>query len=399
MNKSFITTITSSKREGIAIISAIFIAVIGLLITMTMLSVSSSNTNQISDNKNGTIAYYAAEAGLADARNLFNSDSTNLGKTLSDLELPEAGSESILDNGSSYYVESITYSNNNQTALINIIGNYKDASRKIRAKLDTVIPNAFNNYGLLTNGVLTIHGTKTLKMNVHANNGLSFSGGTTMLNNAVATQSNDLTAGAPNSQTNAIGGYVAKIDVPEVPIAEYRTKGKSSNILLNIGQADLMTRINNAPAGSNIYISGTNNKSSINLSGNMLGKFIFIDGNIIVNASGLSNLSNVMVVAAGTMEVNGSGSIDVGTSHAGQLDTVFASTGNITLNGSRSFDSMFWTNDVFTQNGASLAGRVISQDAILFNGAFTLNQSNKLYNNGAFATNVNVSTWQVVPVE
>ncbi len=60
----------------------------------------------------------------------------------------------------------------------------------------------------------------------------------------------------------------------------------------------------------------------------MQGKFIFIDGDINVYAKGMSNLSNVMVVAAGAMEVNGSDTIDVVTSHSGQIDTVFASGGN-----------------------------------------------------------------------
>jgi len=390
--------ITGKRRKGVALISSIFIAIVGMLVTMSMMAVSSSNTNQITDDKSGTTAYYAAEAGLEEVKNLFNSDTSNLGVSLAELNLPEQDSPSTLSNNASYWIDSISYSNNNKSALIYIIGKDGDAFRKIRAKMDTSIPDIYNDYGLLTDGILTIHGTKVLQMNVHANNGLFFTGGTTMENNAVATQSSDPTAGSPNSENNPVGGYEPKLDVPAVPISEYRIKGKQDNILLNINQCDLMTRINNAPAGSNIYISGTNNQSVLNLSGDMQGKFLFIDGDIQVNASGLSNLTNVMVVAAGSMEVDGSGSIDVGTAHNGQIDTVFASGGDVTLNGSRSFDSMFWTNQTFRQNGASLAGRVISQEAILFNGSFTLSQSNQLYDNGAFDKTVNVSSWQLVPI-
>lgn len=387
------------KRKGVALVSAIFIAIVGILTTVAMLSISSANTTQITDNRSGSSAYFAAEAGLEQVRNLFNSDPASMGTVLSSLDLPEQDSAYVLNNNASFWVDSIAYSNNNKTASVDIIGKYNDSFRKIRAVLDTSIPNIYNNYGLLTDGILTIHGTKILRMNVHANNGLSFTGGTTMENNAVATQSLDPTAGTPNFQYNAIGGYVPRLDVPVVPIDEYRTKGQQDGVLLNINQDDLMTQINNAPAGSNIYISGTNRRSVLSLSGNMQGKFIFVDGDIKIAARGMSNLSNVMVVAAGSMTVGGStDNVDVGTSHTGQIDTIFASADNVTLDGSRSFDSLFWTNQTFTQNGASLAGRVISQEAILFNGAFTLSQSNELYDNGAFDNVINVSTWRVVPL-
>lgn len=400
--------ITGIKRKGVALISSIFIAIVGVVLIMSMMAVSSSNTNQITDDKSGTTAYYAAEAGLEEVKNIFNSDISNLGVPLTDLDLPKQDSESILSNNASYWVDSINYSNSNKSALVYIIGNYGDAFRKIRAKMDTTIPDIYNDYGLLTNGVLAINGNKTLLMNVHANDGfprdggLAFGGETTMGNNVVATQSINPLGGTPNSEYNPIGGYTPRIDVPTVPIAEYRTRSQSDGITLNIStltQEQLRAAINNAPAYSNIYITGSDRHSELCLSDDMKGKFIFVDGDINVSAQGTSNLSNVMVVAAGNMTVDGSGDIDVSTSHDGQTDTIFASGGDISLNGSRSFQSLFWTNQIFTQNGASLAGRVISHETILINGTFTLSQSNKLYDNGAFEKTVNVSSWQVVPVD
>ncbi len=142
-------------------------------------------------------AYYAAEAGLEEVRNFFNSDTSTLGETLVNLDLPNQDSASVLANNASYWIDSLDYSNSNRSVLIYIVGKYGDAYRKIRAKLDTSIPNIYNDYGLLTDGVLTIHGTKVLKMNVHANSGLAFTGGTTMENDAVATQSNDSSADPP----------------------------------------------------------------------------------------------------------------------------------------------------------------------------------------------------------
>ena len=385
------------KRKGAALISSIFIAIVGMLVTMSMMAISSSNTNQITDDKSGTSAYYAAEAGLEEVKNLFNSDDSNLGVALANLDLPGEDSPAVLSNNASYWVDSISYSNDNKSALIYIIGKNGEAFRKIRAKMDTSIPDIYNDYGLLTNGVLTIHGTKTLKMNVHANNGLSFTGGTAMENNAVATQSSDPTADPPNSEYNPVGGYVPELDVPAVPISDYRIKSKEDGILLNINQADLMTSINNAPAGSKIYISGSTSRSVLKLSGDMQEKFIFIDGDIRFYANGINDLSNVMVVAAGNMDVDGS--VDIVTSHEGQIDAVLASGGDIRLDGSRNFDCMFWGNKTFRQNGASIGGRVISQEAILFNGKFTLSQSNELYNNGAFDQVINVSSWQLVPTD
>jgi len=391
--------ILNKKKKGSALIIGIFTAIVGLLTTVTLINISESNTNQITDNKSGSIAYYAAEAGLEEIKNLFNSDYSLLGTELSSLDLPQVETEHVLNNSARYWIDSLEYQNNNKEIIANIIGEYEGAFRKIRTKMETSIPSIYDDYGLLTDGVLTIHGTKVLKMSVHANNGLSFSGGTTMENNAVASQSSDSSASAPDPLYNNIGGYIPNVEVPQVPIDEYRTKSKEDGLIYNINDSDLTTKIKNAPINSKIYISmsAKDKNKVLYLSGDMQNKFIFVDGNIKIYSNGMENLSNVMVTSAGKMEVDGSA--DVSTSHDGHMDVVFAAGDDVTLNGSRSFTSLFWSNGRFTQNGASLAGRVIAQEAILFNGSFTLNQSNKLYDNGSFERSINVATWQVVSME
>ncbi|OGI16570.1 MAG: hypothetical protein A2287_04620 [Candidatus Melainabacteria bacterium RIFOXYA12_FULL_32_12] len=414
-------TLKHSAKRGASLLLAIFISAIALLITAVMLNSSEKNTGQLTDEKFGKIAYYATEAGLAKVTNLYNSDISNWGTSLSDLNLPKSNTPTTLNNGATYWIESINYVNSNSTALVSVVGKYQKAHRKIRARMTLKIPDVYNDYGLLTNGVLTIHGNKTLNMSIHGNDGLSLSGPTNTANNAVATQSSDPDAETPDSVNNPVGGYVPIVDVPVVPISTLRQKAQQG-ITLDKNQSDINEQIMNAPAGSYIYISEsianlhnqgikfTNNhysnkkatfiptyyKSSgillvkpkdkppnsngdITLYGNMQGKTIFVDGDVTIHANGISNLSNVMVISSGALTVNGS--VDIATSHTGKVDTIFACQDDITLNGSRSFNALFWTNGSFRQNGSSLAGRVISQDGITFNGSFTLSNSDKLNDN------------------
>lgn len=393
------SVLLNRSRNGSALILACFASAVAVLIVIGLMDMASINVNQITDDRVGKTAFYAAEAGLEYVKNEYNQDNSLFGKSLSSTDIPTQGSPYDLTNGSKFWISNIQYDATNTSALVDIVGNSGDSYRKIRSKIVLTIPSVFNDYGLLTDGVLTIHGSKVLKMSVHANNGLSFSGSDTLQNNAVATQSNNPNAGAPNATTNPIGGYIPNVDVPVVPVAEYRTKSQSEGHLFTTSQANLTSLINATPANSNVYIQTSTTKISKNivtLYGNMQNRFIFIDGDATLNIAGSSNLSNVMIASSGKLAVNGS--VDIGTSHQDQLDVVFANAGDVTLNGSRSFQSLFWSNGCFTQNGASLSGRVIAQDAIFLNGSFILTNSNKLSDNNAFDRTVSTSTWQLIPM-
>ncbi|OGI00617.1 MAG: hypothetical protein A2Y25_04495 [Candidatus Melainabacteria bacterium GWF2_37_15] len=422
-------------RRGTALVISMFISVIAALMTITMMGMVNTNTSQITDNKSGIIASYAAEAGVEEVKNYFNRNMSSLGEDLSDLPLPESGSSYVLANDAEYWVDSLSYEDSNTTIVVNIVGQYGNAYRKARVKMKTVLPDVFNDYGLLTEGVIDINGNKTLGMSIHGNGGLDLNGRTNFENNATATQSNDPTADPPDPNSNPIGGYVPEIDVPSVPIDELRIKSQEDGIILDINQADLMDQINNAPPGSKIYISGnlaqnpeqnifvafqprmflasifspmllagngngngnSNNNGALNLSGDMQGKLIFIDGDITVNAQGLNNLADVTIVSSGELTVNGS--IDIGTAHPGYTDVIFACNDSVTLNGSRRIEATFWTNGSFRQNGSSMAGRVIAQSEIRFNGNFTLEAPNDMYGSDFMDKTVQVVSWQQVSMD
>ena len=389
-----------NKLPGVSLILIIFIAMVSFALITSIMTVSASNTRQISNDSEGKKAYYAAEEGVSAVSNFYNSDFVNWGSSLIKSGLSQSSNPTTLSNGASYWIESINYINSNTIAVVDVVGKSKGAYRKIRARISTSIPKYFNDYGLLTNGLLTIHGNKTLDMDIQANGGLALTGPTHMEDDAVATQSVNPNAGAPNPVTNPVGGYVSPVNVPLVPVSDLRNMAQAG-INLDINQSDLNTRIANAPVGSYIYVSNLTNakkpNNTITLSGNLGSKVIFVDQDVTVNASGINNLSDVMVVTSGQITVNGS--VDIATSHPGQIDTVFASNGNITLNGSRTFQALFWTNGSFTQNGSSMAGRVISQNNITFNGAFTLSVSNKLFDYGAFDDIASVSSWQQISMD
>ncbi|MFH0703001.1 MAG: hypothetical protein V2B14_05630 [bacterium] len=451
------------SHKGFSLVIVFFLSAIALLITVTMLNVAGKNADQITDNKFGKQSYYAAEAGLAKVNQAFNSGLIDFGYSLEESNLPTEGTPEELSNGALYWVDSIDYIDSGTVAVVDIIGKYKNSSRKIRARVVSSIPGEYDNYGLLTDGLLTIHGNKTLKMSIHGNDGLTLTGPNNMENNSVATQSSDSGAASPDAVSNPVGGYVPEIDVPEVPISEYKAKARAG-INLDINQPDLITQIMNAPAESIIYVAGnlayspdktlmfanynkpsnrvifipvynykdtnirlvkhttttttttttvtttvtgtttttttttySGNNTTIELCGDMQGKVIFVDGDVIINANGISDLSNVMIISSGTLTVNGS--VDIGTSHSGKTDVIFACENDITLNGSRDFSALFWTNGSFRQNGSSTAGRVIAQDGITFNGNFTLEGSDELYDNGMIDKVYTVASWQQVTLD
>jgi len=386
-------------RKGSALIMSMFVSILAAMMTITMMSMTDTNTNQLTDNKNGLVAYYAAEAGLEEVKNYFNRDISRMGEDLSSATLPESGTPYILANNAEYWVDSLTYQDSNSALIVDIIGRYGDGFRKIRARLNTEIPSVFDDYGLLTDGTLTINGTKVLNMSVHGNDGLSFSGEDNLNNNAVATQSDDPTADPPHAILNPIGGYMPNVEVPVVPVNDLRTQSQSDGIILDIHQGDLNAQINNAPAGSNIYITADAkiNKNMLTLEGNMEGKTIFLDGSIEMNLGGVESLSDVTIVTSGDMRVNGD--IDIISSHADEIDVIFASGGDVDLNGSKEFIALFWANGRFTQNGASLSGRVIASEAIFLNGSFILTNSDNVTDNDIFDKVIATHSWQLVSID
>ena len=384
------------SRSANALLIATFLSVIGIMLALSVSSLSSNNSRQIINNKESAMAYYAAEAGVADSTDFLNTSFQNWGTVLINTDLPTQSTKTQLSNGAEYWVSNLSYANNNKIAIIDIIGKYKEAYRKLRVRISSSIPKYFDDYGLLTDGTLTINGKKVLDMSVHANDGLVLNGPTTMQDNTIATQSVNQNEDDPDPVTNQIGGYIDPIDVPLVPINELRELAKGGT-RLDLNDPDLSTKISQTPAGSFIYISNTtNSNNSLNISGNMQSRIIFIDSNIIVNGQNF-NVSNVMIISAGGLTVNGS--VDFVSSHSGMIDTVFACNNAITLNGSRTFKSLFWTNDSFRQNGSSMAGRVIAQNGITFNGNFTLSSSGKLFDFGTFNNIASLSSWQQVSMD
>ncbi|EKE03463.1 MAG: hypothetical protein ACD_20C00202G0011 [uncultured bacterium] len=433
----FNTPISRKTSKGASLLITIFISLIAILITVTMLSLSSKNTDQLVNNKEGKKAHYAAMAGLERVISKYNGDYNGTWlKPLANLPFPTASSQENLNNGTSYWVESVEYIDSGDAAMIKVVGKSKKASRKIRARLETNIPKVFGNFGLLTDGLLSISGDKSLKMNTHGNRGLMFSGDHYMYNNSTASQSSDKSTGDPDPTTKQVGGYIPPVKVPDIPVEHLRQYAKTGKIL-NAIDPNLQLKINLTPPDVPIYIQGNvisyhsqnnvllaNNKyipkgamllpaygfqkaqiryakvstlKGITLDGNQQGRFIFVEGDAIFNADGFNNLSNMMLLTTGNLTVNGN--VDIDTSHEGEVDVTFASVGGITLNGSRNFAALFWTEDSFRQNGSSIAGKVISKGNLSFNGNFTLEPSGKLHDNGLIEKEVSRSSWQQISID
>ncbi len=376
--------------------------------SITLMSISTSNTSIITDNSEGQKAYYAAEAALEKVKNIYNTSPTNWQKTATQLYLPDSETNAEELNGAQYWVDSIEYTSESaygdiDIAKIKVVGKYGNTYRKLRARISFKMPDIFGDYGLLSNGTISISGAKKFEKSIHGNQGLSIAGNPDWLAGAVGTQSSD-----PN---NTAFDYVPTVNVPKVPVEDLADLASGGRIIYLDETTDLYTDIMTAyeEGIKYIYVSPsrtalhpnpfvayaktdetttttTTTTPSLSLRGDMHGMVIYINGDYTLDIGSISQLQNVMVVSSGSLSINGSG--DIGTAHSGKLDVIIACNGDVNFNGARDFeDIFFWTNGTFRQNGNSS----VSKGVVISQGNLTLNGNFQLYDSGGVAPNDGVT--------
>lgn len=130
----------------------------------------------------------------------------------------------------------------------------------------------------------------------------------------------------------------------------------------------------NCPDHGNSQAGGSGSIRMYLPGGDHGGRIYYIDnGSETLNISMGNIVSNAIIVATGPITFNGSDRNDNGNP-SGFLDTIIAAGGDILHNGSMDTSVFYWTDGGFRQNGSSdfVNARVMAQDEILINGAFSL---------------------------
>jgi hypothetical protein len=367
-----VNTIIKNQR-GLALISSLLILL--SLSVIGIVAVNSSNIETLitTNTKVSKQAFFLAEAGGQEAKEILRQRIIDQSSTLDDQVNLVKGADGILETADdlpfisktlgagTYSVKLTERSGSNVTLTSTGSGPLNSrAIVKLTVKVETTpgtapqtttttVLNPAFGIGILTNGDLRINGSSNINGGTHTNGDTRCNGSGT-ITGTVSAHGSITTNGTWN--TGAETPNVATITVPSVTdpwLAQLKA----------IAQA------------SSTYHSGNYN---FNGSGDLGGQVIFAEGNLTLNGS----ITNGTIVATGNVTINGSSQIN-GT---GVIGTAIVAQGNITMNGSSDSFGAFWSNGSFVQNGSSrVIGSIVSQGDITRNGSFNFTANGNIQNN------------------
>ncbi len=361
------------NQNGLALISALLI-----LLSLTVIGVVAVNSSNIetlitSNTKVSKQAFFLAEAGGQEAKELLRQRVIDLGSTLDDQINLVKGADGILETADdlpfvtktlgagSYSVKLTERSGPNVTLTSTGTGPLNSRSIvKLMVKVDTTpgqapqtttttVLNPAFGMGILTNGDLRINGSSNINGGTHTNGDTRFNGSGTVTG-TVSSHGSITTNGTWNTGNKTPN--VATVTVPSVT-------------------DPWLAQLKTAAQAAGTYHSGNYN---FNGSGDLGNQIIFAEGNLTLNGS----IINGTIVATGNVTINGSSQINPN----GAIGTAIVAKGNITMNGSSDSHGAFWSNGSFVQNGSSrVIGTIVSVGDITRNGSFNFTANGNIQNN------------------
>jgi Tfp pilus assembly protein PilX len=367
------------KQKGFALITALLI--IFALSVIGIVAVNSSVVENLitTNTKVSKQAFFLAEAGAEEARELLRQRIMDQGSSLAAQINLVKGADGVLGTADdlplisntlgagSYSVKltndrGLTQSQLDSQGIITLTSTgfgpmnsravVKQEVQAVNNPPRTVRHRAFG-VGIVTDRNLTINGQSEIDADSDIGSG-THSNGNTVINGSgtitgiVSAHGTITMNGNWNGVTQNAG--VDTIDVPSISEAEF-------NRLRTIAQA------------SGFYYNGS---YTHNTNGNLGNQIIFVDGNLTIN----SHVFNGTLVATGSVTVNGSSQIDGST-----INTAIFSGGNIVMNGSSDSYGAFWSNGSFVQNGRSrVIGSIVSRGDITRNGHFKFTYNGNIVN-------------------
>ena len=351
------------NQKGIALLTTLIFTFILVTFAVALLTMTSNDTKLSTLQRDSTKAFYLAEAGIEKALWYLNTPK-DLGGEDMFFWRPTAGEFEEEVVSSLEYCE-ISIKNIGDASLdeentdrieITSIGIVKNESEKVVGKRTVIVTakigispsnNVSYNHAIFTDNNMTLNGGITISGSIHSNGDITANGNAVDLKNGSATA-----FGATNI---GMGGQPIQ-DFPKIDWEHFESLAK-------LADEDLTDSIEGHYYGDNTSVIFNTNNS--------LNGIHFIDGDVKIQA--VLTLNNATIFATGTIDVIGSGDVNLINSSSTPLALI--AKGDITIGGSVHGEGIIQTETTFTSNGNVNIeeGAICAVDGVLNGGGGNIN--------------------------
>jgi len=354
-----------STQKGMALLTTLIFVFILVTFAVALLTMTSNDTKLSTLQRDSTKAFYLADAGIEKALWYLNTPEDLGGEDIFFWRPTSADEFEEKVVSSLEYCQIIIKPNIEDTSLIEedadkieitSIGIVKNESEKVVGKRTVVVTakigispsnNVSYDHAIFTDGNMTLNGGITISGSIHSNSDITANGDAVDLQNGIATA-----FGATNI---GIGGQPIQ-DFPKIDWEYFESLAK-------LADEDL-TDINEG------HYYGDNTSVIFNTTSSLKG-IHFIDGDVKIQA--VLTLNNATIFATGTIDVIGSGDINLINSPSTPLALI--AKGDITIGGSVHGEGIIQTETTFTSNGNVNIeeGAICAVDGVLNGGGGNIN--------------------------
>jgi hypothetical protein len=352
------------NQKGMALLTTLIFVFILVTFAVALLTMTSNDTKLSTLQRDSTKAFYLADAGIEKALWYLNTPKDLGGEDIF-LWRPTSDNEFKEELASSLEYYEIRIKNIGDTSLdeedtdrieITSIGIVKNESEKVVGKRTIVVTakvgispssNVSYDHAIFTDGNMTLNGGITISGSIHSNSDITANGDAVDLQNGIATA-----FGATNI---GIGGQPIQ-DFPKIDWEHFES-------LAELADEDFTDSIEGHYYGDNTSVIFNTNSS--------LNGIHFIDGDVKIQA--VLTLNNATIFATGTIDVIGSGDINLINSPSTPLALI--AKGDITIGGSVHGEGIIQTEATFTSNGKVNIeeGAICAVDGVLNGGGGNIN--------------------------
>ena len=352
------------NQKGMALLTTLIFVFMLVTFAVALLTMTSNDTKLSTLQRDSTKAFYLADAGIEKALWYLNTPKDLGGEDIF-LWRPTSDNEFKEEVASSLEYYEIRIKNIGDTSLdeedtdrieITSIGIVKNESEKVVGKRTVIVTakigispssNVSYDHAIFTDGNMTLNGGITISGSIHSNSDITANGDAVDLQNGIATA-----FGATNI---GIGGQPIQ-DFPKIDWEYFESLAK-------LADEDFTDSIEGHYYGDNTSVIFNTNSS--------LNGIHFIDGDVKIQA--VLTLSNATIFATGTIDVIGSGDVNLINSPSTPLALI--AKGNITIGGSVHGEGIIQTEAAFTSNGNVNIeeGAICAVDGVLNGGGGNIN--------------------------
>ena len=350
-----------STQKGMALLTTLIFVFILVTFAVALLTMTSNDTKLSTLQRDSTKAFYLADAGIEKALWYLNTPKDLGGENIF-LWRPNAFKEEVASSLEYYEIRikniGDTYLDEEDTDRIEItsIGIVKNESEKVVGKRTVIVTakigispssNVSYDHAIFTDGNMTLNGGITISGSMHSNSDITANGDAIDLQNGIAT--------AFGTTNIGIGGQPIQ-NFPKIDWEHFENLAK-------LADEDFTDSIEGHYYGDNTSVIFNTNSS--------LNGIHFIDGDVKIQA--VLTLNNATIFATGTIDVIGSGDINLINSPSTPLALI--AKGDITIGGSVHGEGIIQTEATFTSNGNVNIeeGAICAVDGVLNGGGGNIN--------------------------